>query len=121
MKTTIIRMALGLSLAAGLALSAQAHAKLVSADPPINGQTKAAPQNLDLLFSEEISEKLSGATVKGADGKAIPVTTMTEAKSKGLMVMMKTPLKPGAYTVDWHAVASDDGHKTKGTYSFTVN
>lgn len=114
----------GLTLAVAVAFAAteaaEAHAKLVSADPPANGVAKAAPQNLDLLFSEEISGKLSGAVVKGADGKPIPVTTMTEKDGKGLMVMMKAPLNPGAYSVDWHAVASDDGHRTSGTYSFTV-
>jgi methionine-rich copper-binding protein CopC len=28
-------------------------------------------------------------------------------------------LAPGVYTVTWHALAKD-GHKTNGTYSFTV-
>jgi methionine-rich copper-binding protein CopC len=26
----------------------------------------------------------------------------------------------GAYKVNWHAAASDDGHKTSGTLAFTV-
>ena len=117
---TLAAVAVGLSLALAVAGAASAHAKLVSADPAADGVAKTAPQNLDLLFSEEISEKLSGATVKGADGKAVPAATMTEKAGKGLMVMMKAPLKPGAYSVEWHAVASDDGHKTTGTYKFTV-
>jgi methionine-rich copper-binding protein CopC len=45
---------------------------------------------------------------------------MIDQKNKGLMVMLQAPLKPGAYKVEWHAVASDDGHKTTGVLPFTV-
>jgi hypothetical protein len=33
---------------------------------------------------------------------------------------MSNPEKAGAYKVNWHAAASDDGHKTSGTLAFTV-
>ena len=36
------------------------------------------------------------------------------------MVMMKEPLKAGAYKVEWHAVASDDGHRTTGSLAFNA-
>lgn len=121
MKKTMSRLALGLALTLAATAGAQAHAKLVSADPPIDGVAKAAPKNVDLLFSEEISEKLSGATIKDTDGRTVPASIMSEKANKGLMIMMKEPLKPGAYSVAWHAVASDDGHRTTGTYKFTVN
>ncbi len=113
-------LAAGLALALAAAGAAGAHAKLVSADPPIDGAAKAPPSNVELMFSEEISAKLSGATVKTAAGKAVSASSMTDKAGKGLMLMMKAPLKPGAYTVAWHAVASDDGHRTQGTYKFTV-
>lgn len=112
--------ALSLLLALAAADAAQAHAKLLSAAPPINGLAKAPLQNLDLTFSEEISGKLSGVVVKGADGRPIPLATMTEDDGKGLMVMLKQPLKPGVYSIGWRAVASDDGHRTEGTYTVTV-
>lgn len=35
--------------------------------------------------------------------------------------MLKQPLKSGAYTIGWHAVASDDGHRTAGSVKFRVN
>jgi len=117
---TIISMAVGIALVLAAATQAQAHAKLVSAEPSAGGVAKTPPQNLDLLFSEKISEKLSGAAVKDKGGKVIPAITMTEKAGKGLMVMLKQPLKPGLYSVTWHAVASDDGHRTEGTYVFTV-
>jgi copper resistance protein C len=46
---------------------------------------------------------------------------MTDKAGRGLMVMVAQPLRPGAYTVDWHAVASDDGHRTAGSYKFKVD
>jgi len=111
---------LGLALALVGSQPAFAHAKLISAEPAINGVAKAAPQSLALTFNDPISGKLSGVTIKGADAKPIVANAMVAKSGKGLMVVLKAPLKPGAYTVDWHVVASDDGHKTSGTYKFTV-
>lgn len=116
---TIARIGLALVLAAGMAGAASAHAKLVKSDPPAGGQPKDK-SSLELTFSEEISGKLSGAEVKDAAGAKVASTSMADQGNKGLMVMLKAPLKPGDYKVDWHAVASDDGHKTTGVLPFTV-
>ncbi len=75
MRQKIIRAALGLALAAVVGSSAQAHAKLVKADPA-DGAT-AAPTNMaQLSFYEEISGKRSGAKVTDASGKDVPETAM---------------------------------------------
>ncbi len=117
---TVLRLALALSIILAPLAAAQAHAKLMSSKPAA-GATISAPSVIDLGFSEPISEKLSGAEVTDAAGAKAPASAMLEPKDpKGLMVMVAHPLKPGAYTVAWHAVASDDGHRTQGTFSFTV-
>lgn len=116
---TFARLGLALMIAAGAAGAADAHAKLIKSDPPSGGQPKDK-SNLELTFNEVISGKLSGAEVKDAAGARIASTTMADQGDKGLMVMLKAPLKPGDYTIDWHAVSSDDGHKTTGSYGFTV-
>ena len=36
-----------------------------------------------------------------------------------MLVPLEQTLQPGNYTVDWHVV-SVDGHKTRGTYTFSV-
>lgn len=115
---TFAASALALVLAFGLAAEASAHAKLVKSDPPANGQAKDN-KNLELTFNEEISGKLSGATVKDSAGKTVASTSMVDQNGKGLMVTMKDPLTAGAYKVEWRAVASDDGHRTTGTLAFT--
>jgi methionine-rich copper-binding protein CopC len=112
-------IALALALTLGFASGALAHAKLVKSNPPAGGEAKDK-SNIELTFSEEISGKLSGAEVKDAAGAKVASASMADQANKGLMVMMKAPLKPGDYKLDWHAVASDDGHRTTGTLAFTV-
>jgi hypothetical protein len=50
-----------------------------------------------------------------ATGKA----TVDPANKKQLVVPFNEPLSPGEYKVEWHAV-SDDTHRVKGNYSFSV-
>src|ERR1700744_6081497 len=114
---TITASLLALTLAFGLAAEASAHAKLVKSDPAANGEAKDK-KNIELTFSEEISGKLSGAVVKDAAGKTVASSSMVDQNGKGLMVMLKDPLAAGDYKLTWHAVASDDGHRTTGTVAF---
>lgn len=117
MKT--IAAALALTLGLGAASGALAHAKLVKSDPPAGGEAKDK-SNIELTFSEEISGKLSGADVTDSAGGKVASAAMVDQNNKGLMVMMKAPLKPGQYKLAWRAVASDDGHRTTGTLAFSV-
>jgi len=110
---------LALTLALGFAAEASAHAKLVKSDPAANGEAKDK-KTIELTFSEEISGKLSGVVVKDSAGKTVASTSMVDQNGKGMMVMLKEPLKAGDYKADWHAVASDDGHKTTGSLAFNA-
>jgi methionine-rich copper-binding protein CopC len=104
-------------LASGLA---SAHAKLVKTAPAANASV-APPSLVQVRFSEAIETKLSSLKLAAADGSAVTVMSMNEAKDPAaLSIMPNTPLKPGAYTATW-SVVSDDGHKTQGTFSFTVH
>ena len=116
---TLASAALALTLALGFAAEASAHAKLVKSDPAENGQA-SDKKTLELTFSEAISGKLSGAELKDAAGATVATTSMVDQHDKGLMVMAKEPLKPGEYKLAWHAVASDDGHRTTGAVNFSV-
>ena len=121
MKTvqTLASAALALTLALGFAAEASAHAKLVKSDPAEKGQP-TDKKTLELTFNEEISGKLSGAALTDAKGAKVATTSMVDQNNKGLMVMAKEALKPGDYKLAWHAVASDDGHRTNGTLNFSV-
>ncbi len=114
-----------LFLAAALACLAHtgpalAHAHLKSATPPAGGTVTAAPSELDLTFSEELNLKFSGVKVTGPDKAAVPTgEAMLMDGDTTLMVPLSGSLGAGTYKVDWHAL-SEDGHKTQGSYTFTV-
>jgi methionine-rich copper-binding protein CopC len=104
----------------GLSSPAFAHAHLKAATPAAGSSIATTPQELDLDFSEDLNLKFSGVTVKGPNGAAVETGDASLARENTrLVVPLTKPLGEGAYTVDWHALSAD-GHKTKGSYSFTV-
>ncbi len=104
----------------GLTGQALAHAHLASATPAVNGTVTTAPSELDLKFSEDLNLKFSGVKVTGPDKAAVETGEATLMENNTvLMVPLSGMLGAGTYTVDWHALSAD-GHKTHGSYSFTV-
>jgi methionine-rich copper-binding protein CopC len=101
------------------AAQAQAHASLVTADPTPNA-TVAAPKMIHLQFSAELAKKFSSFKLTDTDGNAVGLMTMESKDPKVLEAMPTTSLGAGLYTVSWSAVSTDDGHKTMGAFSFTV-
>lgn len=110
--------ALGLLGASGQAL---AHAHLKAAVPAVDGAVATAPRELDLTFSEGLELKFSGLKITGPDKKTVPTgaATLQAGGDTALVVPLAASLPPGTYEVAWHAL-SRDGHKTNGTYRFTV-
>ena len=95
---------------------AEAHAHVIKSDPAEKAAV-AAPKAIHLTFNEGLEAKFSGVDLMTADGKAVPVIAKT--KGKAIDATPKARLAAGEYMVMWHAVA-DDGHKSKGSYNFTV-
>jgi methionine-rich copper-binding protein CopC len=97
-----------------------AHAHLAAATPAMDSIVATSPAELDLKFSEAINLKFSGVKVAGPD-KAIVATGAASiaAGDESTLVVPVSTLAAGVYTVDWH-VLSKDGHKTHGSYTFTV-
>jgi methionine-rich copper-binding protein CopC len=113
-----------LILAVALALPASAafaHAHLIKEIPQAKSVVKIPPSHLTLDFSEGVSLKFTGVTVTGP-GKArikLKHASLTHGDDKQLVVPFAQTLKHGTYTVAWHAL-STDGHRTNGSYTFTV-
>lgn len=99
---------------------ASAHAHLQSETPAVDATT-ASPDAVTLQFTEGLEPKFSGATVTGPTGSAVPTGPgrLAPEDHARLIVPLSGKLAPGTYRVDWHAVAVD-GHKTSGSYRFTV-
>lgn len=101
--------------------SALAHAHLKHQYPAADAAVEAAPQALTLNFSEGIEPKFSGVTVSGDKQQVVSLGKAKRAENDAtqLIVPVEQALTPGTYTVEWHVV-SVDGHKTKGSYRFSV-
>jgi hypothetical protein len=94
-----------------------AHAKLQSSSPANNAQLTEAPKTLTLKFSEAAQ---LGVLKLVHDGKEIPVPLDKDAKAGQSFTLTLPALAPGNYTVQWSAMAADDGHVTKGSFSFSI-
>jgi methionine-rich copper-binding protein CopC len=120
MRQTIRLLALAGALAFGFAGAAFAHAHLTKSTPAAGSTLAAAPNEIDLTFSEDVNLKFTGIRLTGADGKDVAIGAGSlKDKDTTLMVPLTGMLGPGTCTVDWHAL-SKDGHKTSGTFTFTV-
>lgn len=104
---------------AGLMLAAPAfgHAKLRSSMPAADAQLQVAPKSLTLNFSEAV--RLAVLTL-GFDGKDIPLTVDRKGPAAPQVIVALPALAAGKYQVRWSAISEDDGHVTKGTFSFTI-
>lgn len=109
---------LGLSLC-GLLVAGQcpAHAHLQSSTPASDAQLTEPPKTLTLNFSEAAQLALLKLL---ADGKEIAIPLDKTAKPGRTYTLSLPALAPGSYTVQWTAVAADDGHVTKGTFKFSI-
>lgn len=105
-------------IAAALLLAASpafAHARLTDSTPAANAGVKS-PGQVRLHFSEPLEPAFSGATLKDAAGRTVPVSAAVGGAAITLIV---PALRPGAYTVDWHSVGHDT-HRVSGHFAFKV-
>ena len=101
--------------------AACAHPQLQSAEPAPGAATTTSPKQIRITFNENLILKMSGVEVKDQTGKIIPKgeAATDPANKKSLVVPVNEQLPPGDYKVEWHAV-SDDTHRVKGNFSFSV-
>ncbi len=98
-----------------------AHAFLRASEPASEVAVKAAPKEVVIDFTEEIAPRFSGITVEDGKGARVDAGEIhAENKDGTRFGIALKPLVPGVYTVHWHAVSADDGHKTAGSFRFTV-
>jgi methionine-rich copper-binding protein CopC len=104
-----------------LGSAAYAHPELKSAEPAAGAAIKTSPKQIRITFNENVVPHFSGVQVKDQAGKVISTgrAATDPANKKLLVVPVSEQLSPGDYKVEWHAV-SDDTHRVKGSYSFSV-
>lgn len=99
------------------ASAADAHAHLMTSSPAANSSV-SAPGDIKLQFSEAPLAKFCGAQLQTASGTSVPVSTKA-AHNNTLVIVPKSSLGSGTYTVKWHVVTADT-HRTQGAFAFTV-
>jgi len=118
---TRLLLSLGVTALLLTAGHAFAHADLASSDPASGATIAAAPAKISITFTEEVAPKLSTIEVldpmgmRADDGAA----QIDDSDPKVLTIGLKS-MGAGTYKVNWRAIATDDGHKTEGSYQFTV-
>lgn len=118
MNRVLVPMALSAIMLVAAPAVAEAHARLLSSNPAA-GATVAAPRSIALTFSERSVPAFSGLELVNAQGVRTDVRTSTSQDGKVLTGALARPLSAGAYTVNWR-IASGDGHRMTGSFSFTV-
>ena len=103
------------------ATAALAHAKLVK-ESPAHDAAVPPPTEVSLKFSVGVEAAFSSIEVKDATGALVKVGTLAAAgdDKTTIAVPLPTPLAAGKYTVEWRVLTAGDGHKIKGSYSFTA-
>ena len=121
MSKTISMAALAVIAASLFGGAAYAHPEFQSADPAPGAATTTSPTQIRIMFNENVIPKMSGVEVKDQTGKIITTgkAATDPANKKVLVVPIEEQLPPGDYKVEWHAV-SDDTHRVKGSFSFSV-
>ena len=116
------KSAVALIVACLSSTAAFAHADLQSAEPAAGSAATISPTQIRMTFSEAVIAKFSGVELKDQAGRPIATgkAAVDPANKSVLVVPISEALPAGNYKVEWHVV-SEDTHRMKGTYSFSVN
>ncbi|QCR37861.1 hypothetical protein C1N62_09720 [Nissabacter sp. SGAir0207] len=100
---------------------ALAHAHLASAEPAANALVAASPQQLVLGFTEGVEPRFSQVTLSGPEEVIVSAKQLRNAQDDKAHLLVPIPhrLAAGEYLVNWKVV-SVDGHRTQGSYRFTL-
>jgi methionine-rich copper-binding protein CopC len=114
MKTSMATITVAVMLLAGPVFG---HAKLLRSVPSADAQLQTAPTSLTLNFNENVRLAVVSLT---SGGKIIPVAVDRTAPAAAQASVALPVLGAGTYQVRWSALSTDDGHVTKGTFSFVI-
>lgn len=102
------------------AAAAHAHARLDHAVPAAGASVSAAPQQVELSFSETVEPAFSTVEVLDQKGEHFEQgkPELVPGNERVLRVVLK-PVPSGTYKVVWR-VTSVDTHRSSGSFTLTV-
>ena len=121
----ITRWGLGAGLALALLLllptAAEAHALVVSSDPPAGASLIRVPSVVTVTFSEAPEPNRSYIRVFNSSNDLVSRGAARSVPSnRPQLTVQLEPLLNGVYTVRWYTVSADDGHASSGSFTFGV-
>jgi methionine-rich copper-binding protein CopC len=104
-----------------LPVSVFAHAFPIAYEPDGFSSSPTMPSEVVIHFSQGISSDGNGIEIFAPDGTKLPdAIAVVGAQSERTLSRSLVGAGEGIYVVSWHGVSSDDGHFTKGAFSFFV-
>lgn len=98
-----------------------AHAFPTSYSPDGFSSTTTMPSAVVIRFSQTIAPVSNGIEVFTPDGTKLPdVLAVVDAHDAHVLSRALSSKGDGIYVVSWHGVSAEDGHFTKGAFSFFV-
>ncbi len=101
--------------------SAYAHAQYIRSIPEQNSVIAQAPPEVQIFFTESLEIRFSEIQVvdsTGARKDNNDTHVHTDPTNPGVTIQPYLP--QGTYTVIWRALSAVDGHRTAGTFAFSV-
>ncbi|MEV5237558.1 FixH family protein [Streptomyces cinnamoneus] len=101
--------------------TASAHAALTSTDPADGSVVPAAPQRVELTFSEGVLLGADSVRVLDPRGERVDEgrPQHVDGRSESAAVTLRGGIGDGTYTVAWQAVSADS-HPVAGAFTFSV-
>jgi len=109
----------GLLLVVGWPSVSLAHVHMERSIPENGAHLKQAPRKIQLWFSGKVAGEWSKVSVMDAKGQRVDAGEVTDAGDPKHLEVGLEPLGPGTYDVKLNVI-SGDGHRVKGSISFTV-
>src|SRR3989344_3482413 len=98
-----------------------AHATPIEYSPESGDSLEQTPVEIKIKFSERVESRASSISVLGPNGNEIQTDKARVTREDPRMLFVPiASAKNGSYTVSWQVVSADDGHFSKGAYSFAV-
>ena len=100
---------------------ASAHTFPDRAEPRVGAVVTRSPVKLRIWFTGALEPVISTLRVEDGGGKQVDQgDSRVSSGDKSLLEVSLAPLAAGIYRVIW-TVVSRDGHRTQGSYTFTIH
>lgn len=97
-----------------------AHAIPVTYEPDASKAVVSMPSKVEIRFSERLEPSASSIRVFAIDGsRADTSSSLVDANDPHILSVPVKDAGAGGYAVSWQVVSADDGHFSKGAFSFS--